>query len=63
MISDFSPVICWFGSLPHAGAFLGEGGKFLLDAVHAVHRVNEQDKNEDECDLQIPLATRSMIWG
>ena len=45
-----------WNSLPHAGTFLGEGGKLLLDTVHAVHGVNEQDEDEDECDLGAKLA-------
>lgn len=53
LIISCSPRFNWLHSLPHAGTFLGEGGKLLLDTVDAVHRVNEEDKNEDECDLKV----------
>jgi hypothetical protein len=39
--------------LPHAIAFLGEGGKLQLYAIDAVDAVNEQNQYEYECDLDI----------
>lgn len=40
------------GYIPDSGTILGESRQLLLHAVHAVDTVNEQNKDEDECNLK-----------
>ncbi len=39
------------GSLPNTGAILGKSGQLLLNPIHTVDTVKEEDQDKDKGDL------------